>query len=68
MTPKEFLLSRKLLKKIKKIQNELNWKPKISIELGIKKLLKDINYWNNAPVWTPTKIKAATKDWFKYLK
>lgn len=54
--------------KINKIQNELNWSPKISIELGIKKLLKDINYWNNAPVWTPKLIKGATKDWFKYLK
>lgn len=54
--------------KIMKIQNELNWKPKISIEIGIKKLLKDINYWIKAPVWTPKKIKVATKEWFKYLK
>ncbi len=54
--------------KITKIQNELNWKPKISIKIGIKKLLKDINYWNNAPVWTPKTIKVATKEWFKYLK
>ena len=54
--------------KINKIQNELNWSPKISIELGIRKLLKDINYWNNAPVWTPKLIKGATKEWFKYLK
>ena len=52
---------------IKKITKELNWKPKISIKEGIKYLLKDINYWNNAPVWTPKKIKVATKDWFKYL-
>jgi UDP-glucose 4-epimerase len=54
--------------KIKKISRELNWKPKISIELGINKLLKEINYWKNAPVWTPKKIKFATKEWFKYLK
>ena len=53
---------------ISKIKKELNWKPKISIEQGIKKLLNEINYWNNAPVWTPKKIKAATRDWFKYLK
>lgn len=53
---------------IEKIKKELNWKAKISIEQGIKKLLNDINYWNNAPVWTPKKIKIATKDWFKYLK
>ena len=53
---------------IKKIKNELNWKAKISIQQGIKKLLNEINYWNNAPVWTPKKIKLATRDWFKYLK
>jgi len=53
---------------IRKIKKELNWEPKISIEQGIKKLLNEINYWNNAPVWTPKKIKIATKDWFKYLK
>jgi len=54
--------------KIIKIKKELNWEPKISIEQGIKKLLNEIDYWNNAPVWTPKKIKVATKDWFKYLK
>lgn len=54
--------------KIKKISRELNWKAKISIELGINKILKEINYWKNAPVWTPNKIKFATKEWFKYLK
>lgn len=53
---------------IKKIKKELNWKPKISIEKGIGYLLKDIDYWKKAPVWTPRKIEKATKDWFKYLK
>ena len=53
---------------IKKITKALNWRPKVSINLGIKKLLKDINYWKKAPVWTPKKIKIATKEWFKYLK
>jgi len=53
---------------IGKIKKELNWHPKISIKNGINRLLKDINYWNNAPVWTPKTIKIATKEWFKYLK
>ena len=53
---------------IKKITKALNWRPKVSINLGIKKLLKDINYWKKAPVWTPKKIKIATKEWFEYLK
>ena len=51
----------------KKIKKELNWRPKISIKQGIKNILKEIDYWNSAPVWTPKKIKVATKDWFKYL-
>jgi UDP-glucose 4-epimerase len=51
--------------KIKKI---LKWKPKINIETGIKKILAEINYWKNAPVWTPKKISFETKDWFKYIK
>tara|TARA_B100000795_G_scaffold140887_1_gene105479 strand:+ start:3 stop:980 length:978 start_codon:yes stop_codon:yes gene_type:complete len=53
---------------IGKIKKELNWHPKISIKNGINRLLKDINYWNNAPVWTPKTIKIATKEWFEYLK
>lgn len=53
---------------ITKIKKYLNWKPKISINLGIKKLLDNIDYWKKAPIWTSTKIKYATKDWFKYLK
>ncbi len=47
---------------------ELKWRPKISIEQGIKLILKNINYWKTAPVWTPKKIQVATSDWFKYLK
>ncbi len=53
---------------IKKIKRELKWRPKISIKKGISYLLDDIDYWKNAPVWTPSKIEKATKDWFKYLK
>ena len=53
---------------ISKIKKELNWKPKISIEKGVQELVKGINYWKDAPVWTPKKIKKATKVWFKLLK
>ena len=53
---------------IRKIKRNLNWKPKIKIEKGIEYLLKHIEYWRKAPVWTPKKIEIATKDWFKYLK
>ena len=52
---------------IKLIKNKFRWKPKIGIEQGIKLLINDINYWKNAPIWTPQKINKATKLWFKYL-
>lgn len=52
---------------IEKIQKLLDWNPNIPIEVGIKNMLKDINYWKNAPVWTPKSIEKVTSDWFKYL-
>ena len=53
---------------IKKIRSHLKWKPRINIEQGINTLLNNIADWKNSPVWTPKKIKEATKDWFKTLK
>ncbi len=53
---------------IKKIKKHLNWKPKVKIENGVKNLLENINSFKDAPVWTPKKIKKATKIWFKLLK
>jgi|TARA_B100001059_G_C17777637_1_gene552229 UDP-glucose 4-epimerase len=53
---------------IKKIKKDLNWKPQTNIKEGIGSLLKKIEYWKDAPVWTPNKIKRATKAWFKLLK
>jgi len=52
---------------ISKIKKYLSWKPKISLEEGVNVLLDNIDYWRQAPVWTPKKIKGATRDWFKYL-
>ena len=52
---------------IKKIKTELKWKPKYTIEDGIKILIKNIDYWKESPLWTPKKIENATKSWFKYL-
>jgi UDP-glucose 4-epimerase len=52
---------------IAKIQVELDWDPKISIEQGVEQLLEHIEYWRSAPVWTPDAIAEATRDWFQYL-
>ena len=33
----------------------------------VKEILKHIDYWKEAPVWTPETISNETKDWFKNL-
>jgi len=52
---------------IGKIQRHLGWRPKVSIEEGVGILLDNIEYWRQAPVWTPDSIEVATRDWFRYL-
>jgi UDP-glucose 4-epimerase len=53
---------------IKKIQKDLNWKPAIPFEEGVSKILDNIEYWRNAPLWNKSNIAKETKLWFKYLK
>ena len=53
---------------INKITKELNWKPKISFDIGVRIILENINLWKKAPLWNPKNIKEETKDWFKYIK
>ncbi|MDC0349109.1 GDP-mannose 4,6-dehydratase [Alphaproteobacteria bacterium] len=52
---------------ISKIQKDLNWKPEVSFECGVKEMLKDIDRWKDAPLWDKDSIKTATKTWFEYL-
>lgn len=52
---------------ITKITEQLNWSPIVSIEDGITKILEQIDYWRDAPLWNPDSIEKATEDWFKYL-
>jgi len=52
---------------IKKISKDLKWYPKINISEGVNLILKNIDLWKDAPVWTPEKIRVATKNWFKFL-
>ena len=54
-------------KKKKKITERLNWTPKIKFENGVKNMLENINYWQDAPLWDVEKINVATKTWFKYM-
>jgi UDP-glucose 4-epimerase len=50
-----------------KIRQELGWQAKVPFEKGVEEMLKNIEYWRNAPVWTAETIADATSDWFKYL-
>jgi len=52
---------------ISRITSELGWRPQVSFEEGVDKILADINYWRNAPLWDPDSIATATKTWFEYL-
>ena len=52
---------------IAKIKKEINWKPKTIFKDGVNIMLKDINKWEDAPLWNPVKIRKATKTWFKFL-
>ncbi|MBI2526502.1 MAG: SDR family oxidoreductase [Candidatus Rokubacteria bacterium] len=52
---------------IGKICQRLGWRPKVSIEEGVRVLLERIDDWRAAPLWTPESIEVATRDWFRYL-
>ena len=52
---------------ISKIQSDLGWEPQVPIEEGVAEILKHIEYWRDAPVWSPDSIAEATEDWFRYL-
>jgi len=49
------------------IKRELDWSARVNIEIGVSEVLRHIDYWRTAPVWTPASIATATADWFKYL-
>ena len=52
---------------ITKITKELGWKPKVSFEEGVQRIVQNIGYWAEAPLWDPDSIAQATKTWFEML-
>lgn len=52
---------------ISRIKSMLGWEARVSFKEGVRKMLEQIEYWREAPVWTQETIKEATRDWFKYL-
>jgi UDP-glucose 4-epimerase len=52
---------------ITKAKELLSWEPQISFEEGVEILLQNIDYWKEAPLWTPETISEATREWFECL-
>ncbi len=52
---------------ISKITSDLDWQPQVSFESGVEKVLAEIDYWSEAPLWGPESIAKATKTWFEML-
>jgi UDP-glucose 4-epimerase len=52
---------------ITRIKSELGWRPEVSFEEGVARIVANIDYWRNAPLWEPDSIAKATKTWFEYL-
>ena len=50
-----------------KIESDLNWRATVSFEAGVAKMIENIDYWRDAPVWTPENIAEATRTWFDRL-
>lgn len=52
---------------IGKITRELGWQQKVSFEEGVSRIVANIDYWREAPLWEPDSIAKATATWFKAL-
>jgi UDP-glucose 4-epimerase len=52
---------------ISRITTELGWRPQVSFEEGVAKIVANIDYWRNAPLWEPDSIAKATKTWFEFM-
>jgi UDP-glucose 4-epimerase len=52
---------------ISKIGRWLGWRPRVSFDDGVGRLVADIEAWRDAPLWDPDSIAAATRSWFRFL-
>ena len=50
-----------------RIRELLDWRPEVSFEDGVARMLVRIDDWRDAPVWTPAEIEEATRPWFEHL-
>ena len=52
---------------ISKITRDLDWKPRVSFEAGVARMMSEIEVWRDAPLWDPDSIAQATRTWFRFL-
>jgi UDP-glucose 4-epimerase len=52
---------------ISRIKADLGWAPRVSFEEGVRRILAEIEYWRDAPLWDAVSIAEATATWFKFL-
>ena len=53
---------------ITRITADLGWKPEVSFEDGVARIVANIDYWKDAPLWDSDSIANATRTWFRYLE
>ena len=49
------------------IQTRLGWRPTVSFEDGVRRMIENIEDWRDAPLWNPDSIAESTRQWFAYL-
>ena len=52
---------------ISRIVSDLGWRPTVSFEEGVSRIVANIDYWKDAPLWDPRSIATATKTWFEFM-
>lgn len=52
---------------IAKIRRDLGWQPEVGFADGVARMMAEIACWQDAPLWDPASIAAATKVWFDFL-
>jgi UDP-glucose 4-epimerase len=50
-----------------RLRKLLGWGPRVGFEEGVRIMLKDIEHWRDAPVWTADRIAEATAAWHRHL-
>jgi len=52
---------------ISKIVHALGWKPQVPFDEGVRRMMADIDRWQDAPLWDAESIGEATRTWFRYM-